>query len=1223
MSKPEQSQPPLTRCWQPAREPPRSLLGRLAAGPLRLPDGQMTEAVAQYIRMLRREQVTKPAILVGCGTCGLGAGAGKTLQAVHAYVAGRDIDADVVEVGCVGLCSFEPLVDVQLPGRTRLCYGSVTPETVPTLLSDVFSNKLSEGLLGQYRPMGGMKTWDAAGFLDEHPFFNIQRRLVLAFSGIVDPSSIDEYIANGGYSAIDGLLYGATPEEVCDAFEKSGLRGRGGGGFVAGKKWKLARANVADQKYLICNADEGDPGAFMDRAVVESDPHRLLEGMMIAAYGVGASKAYICIRAEYPLAIKRLQAAIEQAKKYGLLGKNILGSGFDLEIKIKTGAGAFVCGEETALIASIEGKRGMPRPRPPYPAQSGLFGKPTVIHNVETLANLPSIVQMGWQGFAAMGTEGSKGTKVFALSGMVERTGLVEVPMGATIRQVVFDVGGGIPNGKKCKAVQIGGPSGGCIPEPHFNVPCDYEALEEFGAIMGSGSLVVLDESTCMVDLAKFFMEFIQSESCGKCIPCREGTRRMLEILEALTRARPHETENDALLRFQGIISLKRLGDVIRSTSLCGLGQTAPNPVLSTLRWFRDEYEAHLLERRCPAGACSELAGAPCQTACSAGTEVWRYADHVGRQENSDTYRVLRSVNPFPSAFSIEINGKAIRATNGETILTALRRENIKVPTLCHIADLAPTGACRMCVVEVEGFGGLVPSCSHPVAAGMKIRTNSPRVLDARRTIVELLLSNHPDDCLYCGRNGCCDLQSLARELGVRERLFRGKRDFKEMDVSSPSIERDPGKCILCGKCVRVCEEIQGVSAIDFIGRGSNAFVGTAFNRGLNVSSCIHCGQCVMICPTGALREKSVVREVLAALADPQAFVVTQHAPAVSVSIAEEFGVDPGKDVDGHMVAALRRLGFKRVFDTSFAADLTVMEEGSELVSRIQNKGVLPMMTSCSPGWIKFVEQTYPEFLPNISTCKSPQQMMGAIIKSFFAEREKIDSKKIVSVSIMPCTAKKFEAQREEMGRDFIPDVDYVLTIRELAEIIRLHGIDITALAPENADTPFGRRSSAGKLFGGTGGVMEAAIRSTHFLMTGQELKELKIQELRGLKGSKEVHLKIGDFELGAAVVSGMGNARKLLEEIKSGGRRDIQFIEVMTCPGGCVNGGGQPFRQDPETVKSRIKALYRIDRDDSTRVSHANPAVQKLYREFLGKPLGKRSHDLLHTHYHKRDVGG
>ena len=390
--------------------------------------------------------------------------------------------------------------------------------------------------------------------------------------------------------------------------EASGLRGRGGGGFPTGTKWKFARKPPADeQKYLICNADEGDPGAFMDRAVIESDPHRLLEGMAIAAYAIGASKAYIYIRAEYPLAIKRLKAAIAQAEAKRLIGEHILGSSFSLKVIIKMGAGAFVCGEETALINSIEGSRGMPRPRPPFPAVSGLFGKPTIINNVETLANLPALADRGAAWFSAVGTKTSKGTKVFALSGKVSRTGLVEVAMGTRMRNIIFDIGGGIPNGKAYKAVQIGGPSGGCIPTQHLDIDIDYESLKTVGAMMGSGGLVVMDEETCMVDVAKFFMDFIQRESCGKCIPCREGTRRMLEILQRITRGRRKERGIEALERFQSVLHLQNLAESIRDTSLCGLGQTAPNPVLSTLRWFRDEYEAHIYDRHCPAAACAEL----------------------------------------------------------------------------------------------------------------------------------------------------------------------------------------------------------------------------------------------------------------------------------------------------------------------------------------------------------------------------------------------------------------------------------------------------------------------------------------------------------------------------------------------------------------------------------------------------------------------------------------
>jgi iron-only hydrogenase group A len=569
---------------------------------------------------------------------------------------------------------------------------------------------------------------------------------------------------------------------------------------------------------------------------------------------------------------------------------------------------------------------------------------------------------------------------------------------------------------------------------------------------------------------------------------------------------------------------------------------------------------------------------------------------------------------------TIEVNKRPVEARSGEMLLTTLRRAGINVPTLCHMADLTPTGACRMCVVEVEGQRNLVPSCAAPVVDGMKVQTHSPRAIRARKTIVELLLANHPDDCLYCVRNGRCQLQTLAEELGVRQRRYVGTKSEHKVDMSSPSIVRDPAKCILCGKCVRLCEEIQGVSAIDFHGRGCRARIGTAMEQGLNISSCINCGQCIMVCPTGALREQSHTKEVTTALDDPDKVVVVQHAPAVSVSLAEEFGLKPGTDVAGTMTAALRKLGFDRVFDTSLAADLTIMEEASELVERIKNKGRLPMMTSCSPGWIKFVEEFYPEFIPNLSTCKSPQMMMGALIKTFWAQRESLDPANIFSVSIMPCTAKKFEIERPEMVADGRPDVDAVLTTRELARMIRMRGLDLAALEPEPADSPLGERSSAGKLFGATGGVMEAALRTAHYLLTGKEMDRLKVQAVRGMKGVKEAKVKIGRTNVSVAVVSGLGNARRLLEEIKAGWR-EYAFIEVMTCPGGCIAGGGQPIGADPAAVRARMESLYTIDRDASLRTSHANPAIQQLYAEFLGKPLGERSHRLLHTHYAKREV--
>ncbi|MBN1443211.1 MAG: SLBB domain-containing protein, partial [Planctomycetes bacterium] len=478
----------------------------------------------QRLAKLRRDDVDRPTILIGTGTCGLGAGAGRTIEAVRDYLKLRGMEAELVEVGCIGMCSVEPLLDVQLPGRTRVSFKRVTADVVEGLLDRVFRGDMpSELTLGQFRA-DSLAPWPDIPFIDEHPFFAPQTRWVLANCGRIEPGRIEEYLAHGGYQALSKALAEFTPEELCEEIEKSGLRGRGGGGFPTGKKWKIALSQIADQKYLICNADEGDPGAFMDRAVIEGDPHRLVEGMAIAAYAIGATKAYVYIRAEYPLAIQRLRAALDQARACGLLGRDVLGRGFDLDIVIKQGAGAFVCGEETAIINSVEGKRGMPRPRPPFPAVSGLFGKPTIINNVETLANLPGIVQRGASWFASVGTATSKGTKVFALSGKVVRTGLVEVAMGTTVRQIVFDIGGGIPDGKKYKAVQMGGPSGGCIPENHLDIQIDYESLPTVGAMMGSGGLVTMDEDTCMVDVAKFFMDFIQRESCGKCIPCREGT---------------------------------------------------------------------------------------------------------------------------------------------------------------------------------------------------------------------------------------------------------------------------------------------------------------------------------------------------------------------------------------------------------------------------------------------------------------------------------------------------------------------------------------------------------------------------------------------------------------------------------------------------------------------------------------------------------------------------
>jgi len=477
--------------------------------------------------------------------------------------------------------------------------------------------------------------------IDEIPFYRDQTKIVLHNCGKINPTSIDDYIASGGYNALEKVFKEKiSPEKIIDEIKKSNLRGRGGAGFPTGLKWQFTKNTPNKPKYLICNGDEGDPGAFMDRAVLEGDPHSVIEGMLIGAYAIGTEEGYIYVRAEYPIAVEHVKIAIDQARDHGLLGKNILNTGFSFDIKIKQGAGAFVCGEETALMASIEGKRGTPRPRPPFPAQRGLWNKPTCINNVETFANVSHIILRGAEEFAKIGTEKSGGTKIFALAGKVRNTGLIEVPIGTSLRKIIFDIGGGVVPGKEFKAVQIGGPSGGCIPERHLNLPIDYESLKGAGAIMGSGGMIVMDDGTCMVDIARFFMDFAQNESCGKCTPCRIGTKRMLEILEGITKGNG---------KIEDLQKLEDLAKVVKDSSLCGLGQTVPNPVLSTLRYFKNEYEEHIMEKHCSAAACDALMIAPCQSACPAGINVPKYVVHIAAGEYLEAVETIREKNPFPA----------------------------------------------------------------------------------------------------------------------------------------------------------------------------------------------------------------------------------------------------------------------------------------------------------------------------------------------------------------------------------------------------------------------------------------------------------------------------------------------------------------------------------------------------------------------------------------------
>jgi len=544
-----------------------------------------------------KEKIGKTRIVVGLGTCGIAAGGDKVMDAIKEQAAARGLDVEIDFTSCIGMCYREPMVEIALAGAPSVIYGDIFADKVEKLLESHIVNKTPVYEWACIQIPGDATPYEGIDIMDKSSYYEKQVRSVTSRLGRTNPESIVDYMATGGYEGIEKAL-GLDRLAVIEEVKKSGLRGRGGGGFPTGTKWSFVYGAQGDKKYAVCNADEGDPGAFMDRSVLEGDPHSVLEGMMIGGYAIGADEGYIYCRAEYPLAIKRLNLAIAQAEEHGILGENILDSGFNFKIKIKAGAGAFVCGEETALLNSIEGLRGMPRVRPPFPAHKGLFGKPTVLNNVETYANVPFIIRNGGDWYAAMGTEKSKGSKVFCLTGKVNNTGLMEVPMGITLRDIIFSIGGGIQYGKEFKAVQSGGPSGGCIPAAHLDTPIDYDSLGALGAIMGSGGLVVMDESTCMVDVAKFFLNFTQLESCGKCTPCREGTKRMLEILQKIC---------DGKGEMEDIDTLDRLCRVIKSSALCGLGQTCPNPIATTLRYFRHEYEAHIIDKRCPAGVCSAL----------------------------------------------------------------------------------------------------------------------------------------------------------------------------------------------------------------------------------------------------------------------------------------------------------------------------------------------------------------------------------------------------------------------------------------------------------------------------------------------------------------------------------------------------------------------------------------------------------------------------------------
>lgn len=566
----------------------------------------------------------------------------------------------------------------------------------------------------------------------------------------------------------------------------------------------------------------------------------------------------------------------------------------------------------------------------------------------------------------------------------------------------------------------------------------------------------------------------------------------------------------------------------------------------------------------------------------------------------------------------LTINDINVKAEKDMTILDVAKSVGIHIPTLCHMKDLFPSGACRMCVVEVENMRGLTPACAYPVSEGMVVQTNSQRVRRARKTIVELLIENHPQDCLICVRNKNCELQDLSEKYAIREHRYSGERRNHAIDISSASMERDPAKCILCGRCVRTCNEVQKVGAIDFTNRGFSNIVTTPYNKGLNVSECILCGQCILVCPTAALREKSHTKEVMNAVNNKNKFTVVQIAPAVRATLGEEYNFQLGTNVTGQLITGLRRLGFDKVFDTNFAADLTIMEEATEFIKRIENKGALPIFTSCCPGWVKYVEQKKPELLSHVSTCKSPQEMEGAVVKTYYAKKMGLDPKDIYVVSIMPCTVKKFESDRPELAEENLPDVDAVLTTRELVRLFNLAGIEFEDLPEGEFDNPLGESTGAAAIFGTSGGVMEAALRTAYYKLTGNEAEDSSFIDVRGLDGIKEKTLNINGIDINVAVVNGIGNVDPVLNEIEEGISK-YHFIEVMACPGGCINGGGQPIHQKHEKIRKRIAALYEIDGKMKHHKSHENESVKKLYKEFLEEPNSHKAHEILHTKYTNR----
>ncbi|MFW6337967.1 MAG: NADH-ubiquinone oxidoreductase-F iron-sulfur binding region domain-containing protein [Alkalispirochaetaceae bacterium] len=779
---------------------------------------QELEALREERQAALKKEKRRVYLCTG-GSC-VSSGSEAIRTALDAALSEAELDVEIVETGCMGPCASGPLLRVEPEG---VLYRNLTPQDADSIVH----GHLREGNLNRER-LFDTASGGKAGSIEEIPFFQGQHRLVLRNCGVIDPLRIDDYIASGGYSGLAKAVTELSPPELISVIEHSGLKGRGGAGFPTFLKWRLTAESKGDERFVLCNADEGDPGAFMDRSLLEGDPHSVIEGMALAAYAVGAREGYVYVRAEYPLAVERLQAALAAAEEAGLLGDNILGTGFSFRLGIRRGSGAFVCGEETALIHSIEGSRGEPKPRPPFPAQSGLWGKPTLLNNVETYGSVSYIVAKGAEEYASLGTEQSKGTKVFALAGAVENTGLVEVPIGTTLGELIYDIGGGIRDGKEFKAAQIGGPSGGCIPREYLNVPLDYKSLQELGAIMGSGGLIVMDDDTCMVDVARFFLEFVQEESCGKCAPCRVGTKRMLEILERICNG---EGEMEDLTR------LEELGQEIQETALCGLGQTAPNPVLSTLRHFRHEYEEHIRDHHCTAGVCPGLVRAPCQSACPAGVDVPGFVSLVGEKRYAEALRLHRERNPFAAVCARvcfhTCEDKCRRASLDDAVsIRAIKRFMVDQEIVVQLPEARENETNAKRKIGIVGGGPAGLSCGYFLARlGYR-----PVIFEAQPRPGGMLVQAIPEYRL--------PRETLAREIRMIERLGVEIRTEQKLgrEFTLESLKEEGYEALFMGVGAAACVGLDVPG-----GEGSGIVEAGEFLRQYNVRGSVPVGKEVIV----------------------------------------------------------------------------------------------------------------------------------------------------------------------------------------------------------------------------------------------------------------------------------------------------------------------------------------------------------------------------------------